>query len=140
MLATFSNFKSNQSLHTKRLHPTQEDDRDSVSSSHDGNDGHLTHCHSHFRLVGSYEALKGGATSEAMEDFTGGVTEVFDFRQNVPGNLWQIMQRAFDRDSLMGCSIEVHGGGRRSRVARLVTPVGNCRFLVVRSVTDWLGQ
>ena len=46
-----------------------------------------------------------------MEDFTGGVTEVFDFRQNVPKNLWQIMQRAFDRDSLMGCSIEVRGGG-----------------------------
>ena len=63
---------------------------------------------SHFRIVGSYEALKGGATSEAMEDFTGGVTEVFDFRQDIPSNLWQIMRRAFDRDSLMGCSIEVH--------------------------------
>ena len=74
-------------------------------------DGRLIRHHSHFRLVGSYEALKGGATSEAMEDFTGGVTEVFDFRQNVPKNLWQIMQRAFDRDSLMGCSIEVRGGG-----------------------------
>lgn len=43
-----------------------------------------------------------------MEDFTGGVTEVFDFRQDIPSNLWQIMRRAFDRDSLMGCSIEVH--------------------------------
>ena len=65
-----------------------------------------------FRLVGSYEALKGGATSEAMEDFTGGVTEVFDFRQDVPANIWQIMRRAYDRDSLMGCSIEVNTRNR----------------------------
>lgn len=59
------------------------------------------------RLHGSYESLKGGSTSEAMEDFTGGVTEMFDMKQNVPANLFQIMVKAHERNSLMGCSIDV---------------------------------
>ena len=63
---------------------------------------------SYFRLNGSYEALKGGSTSEAMEDFTGGVCEFFDFRQSIPPALFKIMLKAYDRNSLMGCSIEVN--------------------------------
>ena len=58
-------------------------------------------------MFGSYEALKGGCASEAMEDFTGGVTEAYNFQEDVPDNLFTIMQKAFDRGALMGCSIEV---------------------------------
>lgn len=58
------------------------------------------------RIHGSYEALKGGSTCEAMEDFTGGVSEMYELNE-VPPNLFTIMLKAFQRQSLMGCSIEV---------------------------------
>lgn len=57
------------------------------------------------KLAGSYEALKSGATSEALEDFTGGITEIYDLKQ-APSNLFSIIEKGFEIDSMMGCSIE----------------------------------
>lgn len=58
------------------------------------------------RLYGSYESLKGGTTTEAMEDFTGGCTEMYDL-QNAPENLFNIINKSLERQGLIGCSIEV---------------------------------
>jgi len=60
-----------------------------------------------YRLNGSYEALQGGCTAEAMEDFTGGVTETINLQQDAPKDLFTVMCKAFDRKSLMGSSIDV---------------------------------
>lgn len=43
---------------------------------------------------------------EAMEDFTGGVGEMYETK-SAPNNLFAIMKKALDRGSMMGCSIEV---------------------------------
>uniref|UniRef100_A0AAY4ADN8 Calpain catalytic domain-containing protein n=1 Tax=Denticeps clupeoides TaxID=299321 RepID=A0AAY4ADN8_9TELE len=71
------------------------------------------------KLNGSYEALKGGSTLEAMEDFTGGVAEVYETK-TAPSNLFQILRKALDRGSMMGCSIDISS----SAESEAQTPTG----------------
>ena len=59
------------------------------------------------RLGGCYEALSGGLTSEGMEDFSGGVVERFNFREELPDNMFSILLKAWKKGALMGCSIDV---------------------------------
>ncbi|KAH8855093.1 Calpain-B [Schistosoma japonicum] len=58
------------------------------------------------KLVSSYDALRGGCTAEAMEDFTGGLTELVDLGTKTPANLYGMMEHALNRASLMACSID----------------------------------
>lgn len=66
------------------------------------------------KLNGSYDALRGGTTCEAMVDMTGGLTEFFDVQtEETPPNLFQIIHKGHMRGSLIGCSIEAKDESER---------------------------
>ena len=58
------------------------------------------------RICGSYEAMGLGRISEALQDFTGGVIEMINLK-TPPRDIYKVLQKAHDRHSLMGASIEV---------------------------------
>ncbi|XP_053568514.1 calpain-8-like [Bombina bombina] len=55
------------------------------------------------KLNGSYESLKGGWPFEALQDFTGGISEIY-YLNEAPGDLFQIIQKALKMKSLVTCS------------------------------------
>jgi len=59
------------------------------------------------RVHGSYEALVGGFTSDALTDFTGGFAKKYHLGAKAPTDLFQLMSKAYRKGTLMGCSINV---------------------------------
>lgn len=66
------------------------------------------------RLAGSYEALSGGQTGDALVDFSGGVNEAINMRdggykddQEKQLELFDNMYKAHEHDAMLSCSIAV---------------------------------
>ncbi|XP_058832902.1 calpain-B-like [Topomyia yanbarensis] len=59
------------------------------------------------KLHGSYETLNSGTAREAMQDFTGGITESYRLKgkEPPPENLFEIIQSGFERGSMFACNI-----------------------------------
>ena len=63
------------------------------------------------RLNGGYDNIAiGGHTCNALVDFTGGVSESIDLRQNrsAPGDLFEVMYAMMQKCSMLACDIEVY--------------------------------
>ena len=54
------------------------------------------------RVCGSYSDMNAGTPAEALVDFTGGVHMCIDLTESPP-TLWELMGRAGQSKSLMGC-------------------------------------
>ena len=67
-----------------------------------------------FRLNGSYESLDAGQLADAMDDFTGGMTEYYALgsaatgqNKGLPPNLDDQLIKAYERHSLISAGILV---------------------------------
>ena len=107
------------------------------------------------KLHGSYPALRGGSTSEAMVDFTGGISETISLQVvSDPAGLFRMLEKAQTKRSLNCCSIqpdpEVHEAQTPlglirghaysiTKVARVVL-VSGVQEELVRVRNPWVGH
>ncbi|XP_078287098.1 LOW QUALITY PROTEIN: calpain-9-like, partial [Rhinoraja longicauda] len=62
------------------------------------------------KLHGSYSILSGGLVSEAMEDFTGGISVSIEMADTKPKELWRIVKQALNKQTMISCSIQQTDG------------------------------
>ncbi|XP_068607126.1 calpain-2 catalytic subunit-like [Brachionichthys hirsutus] len=91
------------------------------------------------KVNGSYEALSGGSTTEGFEDFTGGIAENYDLRRP-PSNLFQIIKKALDAGSLLGCSIDITSAADSEAVTRQKLVKGHAYSLTGAVEVDYRGR
>jgi len=71
------------------------------------------------KVYGSYEALDGGFTTDALIDMSGGIEESFDIKKmgyKEKDNFWSILYQAYHKNSIMGCSINADPAAREARM------------------------
>ncbi|XP_061579152.1 calpain-2 catalytic subunit-like [Cololabis saira] len=91
------------------------------------------------KLNGCYEALSGGSTTEGFEDFTGGIAEVHELSRPDP-HLFQIIQKALGRGSLMGCSIDITSSADSEAVTSQKLVKGHAYSVTGAAEVDYRGD
>ncbi|XP_063773622.1 calpain-9 [Pseudophryne corroboree] len=91
------------------------------------------------KLNGSFEALKGGSTIEAMEDFTGGVSETYE-NKSAPNNYFEIMDKALKRGSMLGCSIDTASSAESEAKTPQGLVKGHAYSITGLDVVNYRGQ
>ncbi|CAG2195591.1 CAPNN [Mytilus edulis] len=89
------------------------------------------------KLRGNYEALDGGKTQDAIVDMTGSISETIDLteKSNIPDNLYDLVWKSYQMNSLMGASIHVPYKGNNIQLLRLRNPWGKSEW-----TGDWSDQ
>lgn len=89
------------------------------------------------KLYGGYEKIEGGFTSEAFEDFTGGVVEVYELK-NAPGKIFEFILKSFNRNVFFACSImdykNIRGTGLYDFHAYSITGVNRVKLSPIKIV------
>ncbi|XP_028580392.2 calpain-8-like [Podarcis muralis] len=91
------------------------------------------------KLNGSYEALAGGSTVEGFEDFTGGISESYDLRK-APSDLYQIIQKALQAGSLLGCSIDITSAAETEAITSLKLVKGHAYSVTGAEEVNYRGR
>lgn len=73
------------------------------------------------KMVGAYENLDGGSTTEALIDMTGGIQETFDLKsmrsESQKKELWEVIIKSRKHKSLIGASIAPNPRVREARMS-----------------------
>ncbi|XP_060715820.1 calpain-8 [Tachysurus vachellii] len=91
------------------------------------------------KVNSSYEALSGGSTTEGFEDFTGGIAESYELLRPPP-TLFNIIKKALDRGSLLGCSIDISSAYETEAVTRQKLVKGHAYSLTGAEVVHVYGN
>ncbi|KAI4891014.1 hypothetical protein NFI96_026721 [Prochilodus magdalenae] len=91
------------------------------------------------KVNGCYEALSGGSTTEGFEDFTGGIAESYELR-NAPANIFQIIKKALDSGSLLGCSIDITSAADSEAITRQKLVKGHAYSLTGATEVHYQGR
>ncbi|CAI5448028.1 unnamed protein product [Caenorhabditis angaria] len=92
------------------------------------------------KLYGGYENLDGGTTAEALEDFTGGLTEFFDLTKADKATTLAMLVRGMQMGSLFGCSIDADENVKEAQLNNGLVRGHAYSITAIHTVNTYQGQ